>query len=232
MKTAIVTGASSGIGKKVAAKLLIEGFKVYGCGRDFSDCELVLNQNFIKVECDLRNFALVEQIFGSLKKECKEIELIINGAGVGYYGPHEQLNPSKIHELVSVNLEAPMIISNIFLRELKANEGTIINISSVTAKKSNTHGCAYGATKAGLTSFGESLFDEVRKYGVRVINIHPDMTRTKLYRNADFTYSNENDESLLADEVADVVWNCIDVRRGAVITDITIKPQKHAIKRK
>ena len=77
-----------------------------------------------------------------------------------------------------------MIITNLLLRDLKKNKGTIINISSITAGKANPHGCAYGATKAGLTSFSHSLFEEARKYGVRVVNLEPDMTDTKLYRNA------------------------------------------------
>ena len=53
-----------------------------------------------------------------------------------------------------------MIITNLLLRDLKKNKGTIINISSITAEKTNPHGCAYGATKAGLTSFSHSLFEE------------------------------------------------------------------------
>lgn len=81
-----------------------------------------------------------------------------------------------------------MIITNLLLRDLKKNKGTIINISSITAEKTNPHGCAYGATKAGLTSFSHSLFEEARKYGVRVVNLEPDMTDTNLYRNADLQW--------------------------------------------
>ena len=102
----------------------------------------------------------------------------------------------------------------------------------MTATKSNTHGCVYGATKAGLTSFSHSLFDEVRKTGIKVINIQPDMTKTNLYRNADFT----DDEDMLAclepKEVADIIKYIIGCRDGLVISDVTLKPQFHRIKRK
>ena len=134
--------------------------------------------------------------------------------------------------MVRTNLEAPMIITNLLLRDLKKNAGIIVNTSSVTAGKSNPHGCAYGATKAGLTSFSHSLFDEARKYGVKVINIEPDMTATNLYRNADFTADEDAEAKLLPEEIADAVWYAVSQREGLVVTDIVVKPQLHRIKRK
>ena len=125
-----------------------------------------------------------------------------------------------------------MILTNRLLRVLKQNHGYIINISSITAKQSSPHGCAYGATKAGLTGFGTSLFDEARKYGVRVTTIHPDMTDTKLYRDADFSCSQEEGSFLLASEVAETVRYVLSQRDGVVVPDITLRPQLHRIARK
>ncbi len=121
---------------------------------------------------------------------------------------------------------------NVISHMMKARSGRIINISSVTAKKSNTYGCAYGATKAALTSFSESLFDEVRKYGVKITSIHPDITKSNFYRNADFCQSEENDTFLTPCEIAKAVKFIINQRQEISVTDITIKPQKHKIQRK
>jgi short-subunit dehydrogenase len=125
-----------------------------------------------------------------------------------------------------------MILSNALLRTLKENKGFIINISSVTATQSNPHGCAYGATKAGLSNFSKSLFEENRKYGLKVINIQPDMTATNLYRNASF----KEDEDILAHlepgEVADTIRYALNAREGLVLTDITLRPQLHKIARR
>lgn len=96
------------------------------------------------------------------------VKVLVNNAGAAYYGLHEELNPKKIQEMVRVNLEAPLILTQQLLRTLKKNGGYIINISSVTAKQPSPHGCAYAATKAGLASFSSSLFVEARKYGVKV----------------------------------------------------------------
>lgn len=125
-----------------------------------------------------------------------------------------------------------MILTCQLLRTLKKNRGYIINISSVTANASNPHGCAYGATKAGLSSFSRSLFDEARKYGVRVVTISPDMTQTNLYRNADFKEGEELESYLLPEEVACAVEYVLTQRDGLVISDITLKPQLHRIARK
>lgn len=247
-KKALVTGASSGIGLAIAEKLVMEGYEVYGLGRDFSKGEYLqedinckvdklnvdephMNTRFHKITCDLCNTQKLIETIQSINKD-HDISLLINNAGVGYYGLHEELNPQKISQMVRTNLEAPMIITNLLLRDLKKNAGIIVNTSSVTAEKSNPHGCAYGATKAGLTSFSHSLFDEARKYGVKVINIEPDMTATNLYRNADFTADEDAEARLLPEEIADAVWYAVSQREGLVVTDIVLKPQLHRIKRK
>lgn len=233
MEKAIVTGASSGIGAATAFALLKSGYEVFGIGRDFAgQGELLEAPLFHERICDLKKHMDVKKEIEAIKAETGQISILVNCAGVGYFGPHEQVNPDKIHEMVAVNIEAPMIIAGLLLRDMKKNGGIIINISSVTAKKSNTYGCAYGATKAALTSFGESLFDEARKYGVKVVNIHPDMTQSQFYRNADFTSCDEPEARLTPEEVAQCDMGVIHMREGAVVTDITIKPQRHGIKRK
>lgn len=232
MKKAIVTGASSGIGMAIAAALVGAGHEVYGIGRSFcEDCEILKNPLLHPRVCDLKRHADVEREIKHIREESGGIDILVNCAGVGYFGPHEQISPDRLHEMVAVNVEAPMIIAGMLLRDMKKCGGTIINISSVTAKKSNTYGCAYGATKAALTSFGESLFDEARKYGVKVVNIHPDMTESHFYRNADFRACDEDDMRLLPEEIAGCVTDVLNMREGAVVTDITIKPQRHGIKR-
>ena len=230
MKAAIVTGASSGIGFEISKVLLDDGYLVYGIGRDFTKLNYK-NSNFKKIICDMTRIDNVTACISKIKKE-SEIHLLVNNAGIGYFGLHEELNPKKIHEMISVNLESPLIITNMLLRNLKKNKGTIINISSITARKSSPHGCAYAATKAGLTHFSESLFDEVRKTGVKVVAIHPDMVKTNFYRNADFREDDEKDTYTDADTVAQAVKFILEIKDNAVITDITLRPQKHRIRKK
>lgn len=225
-KAAVVTGASSGIGYEIAQVLLEKGYEVFGVGRSFKrECR------FNAIECDICD---TDKLIGRIDEIKKEyvVEVLVNNAGVGFYGLHEELNAQKIKQLVRTNLEAPMILTNYLLRELKKNKGWIFNISSVTATKTNPHGCAYGATKAGMSSFSHSLFEEARKYGVKVVNIQPDMTATALYRNADFKEDEDVMAHLLPQEVADVVRYALEQREGLVISDVTLRPQLHRISKR
>ena len=230
MDTAIVTGASSGIGLSISKELLNLGYKVYGLGRDFSKSNLD-NNNFIKLESNLMDINSLLTKINEIKKS-NDIKILVNNAGVGYFSPHEELNPKKIHEMVTINLEVPLVLSQILLRTLKKNKGYIINISSIEAKKSSAHGCAYGATKAALSHFSSSLFDETRKYGVKVITIHPDITKSNFYRNSNFKEGANDDSFLIPEEIASAVAMAISQRDNLVITDITIRPQKFNIQRK
>ncbi|NSW91738.1 MAG: SDR family oxidoreductase [Firmicutes bacterium] len=230
MKAAVVTGASSGIGLEISKVLIKLGYKVYGIGRDFSKSN-IKNDYFVPVVCDVMNTPVLCEKIKEIRKN-EEVYILVNNAGVGYFGPHEELSPEKIHEMVATNLEAPLIITQLLLRDLKKNAGFIINISSITAKKSSTYGCVYGATKAGLTHFSNSLFDETRKYGVKVIAIHPDITKSNFYRNADFKEGDLPESYITPEEIAGAIKMVLNQREGLVITDITLKPQKHMIQKK
>ncbi len=231
-KTAIVTGASSGIGREIAKVLCGMEYEVYGIGRNFEQGAAEEQKGrFHPVVCDLLD---TPKLCGAVKEIAADgsVQLLVNNAGAAYYGLHEELNPRKISEMVRTNLEAPMILAQQLLRDLKKNKGCIVNIESVTACQSNPHGCAYGATKAGLHSFSHSLFDEARKYGVSVVSISPDMTKTALYRNADFTVGEETESYLLPEEVAQAVAFVLRQREGLVVSDITLRPQLHRIAKK
>lgn len=227
-KSAIVTGASSGIGKEISRVLCELGYEVYGFGRNFGEGGTI---QFHPLQGDLLDTQWLCSQVREISRS-SHIEVLVNAAGVGYYGLHEELSVKQIQTLVRTNLEVPLILTNRLLRVLKQNKGYIITISSVTAKQRNPHGCAYGATKAALSSFGNSLFDEARKYGVKVTTIHPDMTDTNLYRDADFTCSDQEGSFLLASEVAEAVRYVLTQREGMVVEDITLRPQLHRIARK
>lgn len=226
---AIITGASSGIGLEIGRVLCQLGYEVFGIGRSFHTS--LAQNNFHPIICDILD---TENLSNTVREIAAQnhVTVLVNNAGTAYYGLHEELNARKIQQMVRTNLEAPMILTCLLLRELKKSKGYVINISSVTAQGSNPHGCAYGATKAGLSSFSHSLFDEARKYGVKIVTISPDMTKTNLYRNADFQEGDEKGSYLMPEEVADAVRYILSQREGLVVSDITLKPQLHRIKRK
>ena len=236
-EAAIVTGASSGIGAAISARLCKMGYEVFGIGRSFGSSfaeqfpDAADNPLFHAVVCDLLDTEKMLKLVRGIAAEAT-VTLLVNNAGSAYYGLHEELSPKKIQEMVRTDLEVPMILSQQLLRGFKKNKGCIVNIASVTAQQSNPHGCAYGAVKAGLVSFSRSLFDEARKYGVRVAVVSPDMTKTELYRNADFTVGEETESYLLTQDVADAVAYIVEQREGVAVSEVTLRPQYHRIRRK
>ena len=233
MNIALVTGATSGIGYEIAKKLLEMNYTVYGFGRTFiknkkrifENCE-----NFIPVEVDLVKLDQLEKTLHQLKKI--NFSLIVNSAGIGYFGLHEEMNISKIKNMISVNLQAPLIISQYFLRNLKEVKGTIINISSVTAVKESPLASVYSATKAGLSQFSKSLFEEVRKNDVKVITIYPDMTKTNFYENNTYFECDDDEKAYIKmEDIGNTIEFILNQSENIVFTDITIKPQRHKIKK-
>lgn len=224
MKTAIVTGASSGIGKAIAEVLVKNGYEVYGIGRNFTE-----DVRFHAIVCDLLDEKQYQAMMLSLPKE---IDVLVNNAGCAYYGMHETMSDVKIHEMIKLNLEIPERMSQHYIRALRLRQGLMINVASITGTHSSPHAACYASTKAAMISFSNSIFEENRKHGVKVTCLIPDMTETNLYRNADFK-ADENDGCCLYPmDIANVVEQILSQRNGIVAKEIIIQPQFHRIQKK
>ncbi len=227
-RTALVTGASSGIGEAISRMLCEEGWTVYGIGRAFTSP--IDHPSFHALCCDLLKPEERKHALNEVPEQ--ELSLLINNAGCAWYGLHETMNEEKIQAMVRTDLEIPMILCQRYLRQLRSVQGTILNVVSVTALGSSPHAAAYGASKAGLLSFTRSLFEENRKYGMKVGAILPDLTDTSLYRNADFTPSRAPGCVLSAEQVADAVKYMLSLPEGSVISELVLQPQKNRIERR
>ena len=232
MKTALVTGASSGIGLAISKYLLDKNFIVYGIARGFDSCN-ISDANFKQSRCDVTKPAQIKGICEDVMNQHNaEIDLLVNNVGVASFGPYETLSMEEISRMVDTNLRAPLLFTNQLLRGLKKTAGTIINISSITAEIVSPWGNAYAATKAGLLHFGDSLFNEVRKSGVSVVNILPDLTDTPFYDNLDFKPHENPMAHLKTEDVIKAVDMVLTQREGSVVTQINLRPQKLQIERK
>jgi len=228
-KTAVVTGASSGIGKEISLRLLSLGYEVIGISRTIKD-EDFNHENFTPLQADLSDETSTRSTCRKLKEE--NIYLLVNCAGFGRFEPHEELSQKTILEMTFLNLTAPMLLTNSTLRKLKENDGYLINITSIEAIKTSKFAGVYSATKSGLKAFSDSLFEETRKLGLSITTINPDMTQSGFYDNLRFETSQKEDEKLLSSDIADAVEHILKMRKGAVISDYTIRSLKFGIAKK
>lgn len=229
MKRAVITGASSGIGKEITLRLLKLGFAVIGISRSIRD-EDFNDSNFKAIQANLSDENSTLEVCNSLKKE--SLDILINCAGFGRFEPHEELSVKTITEMTFLNLTAPMLLTNALLKTLKQNDGYLININSIEAIKRSKFAGVYSATKAGLKAFGDSLFEETRKSGLSITNINPDMTQSSFYDDLRFDVSDKEDERLLASDIADAITHILSMRKGAVVSDYTIRSLKFGICKK
>ncbi len=217
-KTALITGASSGIGKATCDELRQNGYIVFGISK--KDGEIL---------CDLQDTTLLKTKIQTLLKTT-DIDVLINCAGLGIFKPHEEISMKKIEELIDINLKAPIILTNLCLRSLKKTKGHIVNISSIEATRNSKFSALYSATKSGLRDFSLCLFEELRKSGVRVTNINPDITKTAFFDNLGFEPTDDKQSYLSPKDIAKEIYNIIN--SPFVITDITLRAQKFAINKK
>ena len=229
IKKVVVTGASSGIGKAITEKLLKLNFAVIGISRNITK-EHFNHDNFTPLKADLSNEKETLSTCSALKE--KDIFMLINCAGFGRFEPHEELSTQIITDMVYLNLTAPMLLTNALLRDLKKNNGYLININSIEAIKTSKFAGVYSATKAGLKAFGDSLFEETRKSGLSVTNINPDMTQSNFYDELRFDVSTKEDAKLFAEDIADAVEHIITMRKGAVVCEYTVRSLNFGISKK
>ena len=226
-KVALLTGGSSGIGKAIKDMLLKQNYTVYALVR--KDQEPLANSH--SLVCDLNDTPKLEALVKDLLKD-EEIDLLINSAGVGKFEPHEELSLSQIKNIIDTNLTSPLILTSLCLRSLKKTRGKVINISSIEALKTSKFSAVYSASKAGLHHFGNALFEEVRKAGVNIITIHPDMTQTPFFDDLHFEPKAEVGMHLLPEDIAQSIEDILKMREGVSITEVTIRPQYFGIKKK
>lgn len=211
MKKAIVTGYNSGIGEAICRELEMNSYSI------------------IKLKTRLEDIKSLETEVKDILKS-NEIDLLVNCAGFGIFEPHEEISISLIEKLIDVNLKAPIVLTNLCLRSLKKTKGNIINISSIEAMRSSKFSGLYSATKSGLRSFSLALFEEVRKSGVGVTSINPDLTDTNFFNDLRFKPSKKEAYHLEVETIAKSVMEILNTK--GVITDVTIRPQYFGIEKR
>ena len=227
---AVVTGTSSGIGAAITDTLLENGWVVCGMSRRAATRD---SADYSHYMTDLTDTKQIELTVATIRERHHSggIQALINNAGIGHFAPHEELSVTQLEELTKVNLLAPLTLAKLLLRDLKQSKGSIINISSFSAHESSSFGAAYAATKAGLRHFGNSLFEESRKSGLKVVTISPDITRTPFYDSLSFAPEDDENAAITPQCLAQMVIDVLNQRAGTVTTEVVLRPQRLLLKK-
>ncbi|MFP9191453.1 SDR family NAD(P)-dependent oxidoreductase [Natrialbaceae archaeon A-CW1-1] len=187
-ETAIVTGASSGIGKAIAERYAENGVNVVVCARSVDDLEAVadaINEGdapgeALAVECDITDWDAVEALAEATVETFGGIDILVNNAGASFRAPFEEFSQNAWQTIVNINLNGTFNCIQVvgkYMRE--AESGTIINISSVASRDGAPEMAHYAASKAGMNNLTRTLSYEWAKYGIRVNCIAPGLIATE-----------------------------------------------------
>ncbi len=182
-KTALVTGASSGIGKAAAAALVKAGYRVIGTSRKAALGEV--RDGIRMIACDVTDDASVAKAVALAHTELGRIDLLVNNAGYALSGAAEESSIEQVRLQFDTNFLGTVRVTNAVLPIMRQQgQGRILNIGSVLGLIPSPFGAYYAASKHAIEGYSESLDHEVRNFGIRVAVIEPWATKTSIEANS------------------------------------------------
>lgn len=188
-KSAVITGANRGLGKAIVKCFAEEGCNIWAVVRTETDeyrtfARGIENDNDVRIkiiEADLTSEEQIKYAYKQINADKRSIDILINNAGIGHMGLFQLSRMELIKEVYAVNVYAPMLLTQLVLRNMcKQKSGQIINVASTAATEIYQGNSIYGSSKAALVAFTQSLASETLKYGVTVNAIAPGLIDTEM----------------------------------------------------
>lgn len=234
LHTAVVTGASRGIGYGIADALVTAGAKVMIIGRDNGRVAEAVKRlaghagdktRVLGRAVDVRNRAAVEALVAETVNEFGSLNTLINNAGVGLFTEVEKTTDEDWARVIDTNLTGVFHCSRAAIPPMRqAGGGWIINIASLAGRNYFANGAAYCASKAGLVAFSESLMLEVRNDNIRVSVVMPGSVATDFVGPS----GRQDDDSwkLTPGDIAEVVTDLLQYPSRSLPSKVEIRPAK------
>ncbi|MDR1381588.1 MAG: SDR family oxidoreductase [Tannerella sp.] len=228
MKTALVTGGSRGIGRVIALELAKNGYDVAVTGRDtgklreaVSEIESTGRQG-LAVSADLEDMAAPERIVGQVVEKFKQLDVLVNCAGIAMSGSFVETSAEEWNRLFAVNARAPFFLCREALPHLRKSEKpVIINIASVVGFKGYINQAVYASSKHALTGFTKTLAKELQPFGIRVHLISPGGVATEMVTGVRPDIHAE--ELIQPEEIAEIVRYIVNHNGNGTIDHFYIR---------
>lgn len=209
-KTAIVTGASKGIGKAIALKLATLNYNIVILSRSSNLLEELkpeiesLGNQCLPIVADLSIDGTPEKIIREVYSHFGQLDVLVNNAGLAYSGSIMETNKATWDELFGINVRAPFFLCKAAIPVLKQSSNpVIINIGSVVGFKGYASQAAYASSKHALAGFTKALAKEVQEDGIKVHLISPGGVNTEMIR--EMRPDIDKDQLIQPEEIAEIV---------------------------
>jgi len=227
-QNAVVTGATRGIGLAIARALAAEGCNLILTARDQSALRRISRElAFTKIKilahpCDVRDPQSIDGLFRALRKQFKHLEILINNAGIAHANlTVDKLSSALWRDVIDTNLTGTFLITQAALPMMKPG-GTIVNNLSIVATRVFAGSAAYVASKHGALGFTNTLREELRPKGIRVVGLMPGATDTDIWNS--FWPQAPRKKMMIPATIASAVVNAILLPPNATVETLEILP--------
>ncbi|MEM7738213.1 MAG: SDR family oxidoreductase [Deinococcota bacterium] len=200
-KTAVVSGATRGIGRAVSVRLAQLGATVYAGARSEDDLSKLAqeNNNIHGHVLDVANPASIQAFAEAVNSD---VSILVNNAGVGVFKPVENISLDEWNRVFDVNVRGTFLLTQAFLTSIKHHQGQIINVTSDVSARTFANGSLYTASKYAQRAFTQALQMEVQPHGVRVTEVRPGVVATHF---GDSDPQAVDESALSPEDVADAI---------------------------
>lgn len=240
MKTILITGATSGIGKATAKIFANQGHRLILCGRRrevLEDLKHQFSENEVHtLQFDVRNQEEVVTAINGLPEDFKTIDVLINNAGNAHgLEPLSEANALDWDAMMDGNVKGLLYVSQPIIKSMKARKtGHIVNISSVAARQTYANGTVYCASKKAVDVISEGMRLELTEFGIKVTNVQPGAVETEFSKvrfkgdeeRAAAVYAGY--QPLIAEDIAEVISYCVNLPDRVSIAEICVYPKAQA----
>jgi NAD(P)-dependent dehydrogenase (short-subunit alcohol dehydrogenase family) len=223
---AVVTGAGRGIGRAIAIELGKLDVQVVLAARgrsELEDAARLIGPKASVIPTDVRKQGELQRLFEQVTTALGPIDILVNAAGIGIFGPVVDFKDEDFENLIATNLRGIFLACRFVLPSMiERNRGHIVNIASIAGKVGSANRAVYCASKFGVVGFSESLAEEVRQHGVRVSVVCPGSTDTRFSPGE---ISGKSRERMLRPaDIAHAVKMIVTQEPNSFISEIVMRP--------
>ncbi len=240
-KIALITGATSGIGRASAITLAKMGFHIIATGRRTDRLEELGSEmpkgiDFLPLVFDVRDRETVMEILGNLPEKWKNVDVLLNNAGNAHgMDPIQSGNMDDWDAMMDINVKGLLYVSKAIMPGMcERKSGMIINIGSIAGKEVYPNGNVYCASKHAVDAITKGMRMDLNPFGIRVVAIHPGLVETEFSlvrfkgdsKRSETIY--QGYEPLVAQDIADIIEFAVNRPAHVVLADIVVLPTAQA----